>query len=100
MAAVKRRKLSHDASVESPVSHALSDAKGSFEKPQTTFADLGLIDSLCEACATLGYSAPTSIQEKAIPIALAGRDIVGLAETGSGKTGSFALPVILGKIHH
>lgn len=61
--------------------------------PQT-FQELGIIDSLCEACATLGYTKPTPIQMEAIPPALQGRDIIGLAETGSGKTAAFALPML------
>ncbi|KAI0126237.1 P-loop containing nucleoside triphosphate hydrolase protein [Xylariales sp. AK1849] len=59
-----------------------------------TFAELGIIDSLCEACSSLGYKQPTQIQARSIPHALKGRDIVGLAETGSGKTAAFALPIL------
>jgi ATP-dependent RNA helicase DDX47/RRP3 len=49
---------------------------------------------LCEACEALGWSAPSAIQREALPSALAGKDVIGLAETGSGKTGAFALPVL------
>ena len=63
-------------------------------RPEPTFADLGVIDSLCEACTTLGFRTPTAIQKEAIPLALSGRDIIGLAETGSGKTAAFALPIL------
>ncbi|KAJ5514748.1 ATP-dependent RNA helicase [Penicillium fimorum] len=59
-----------------------------------TFKELGLIDSLCEACDKMGYKAPTPIQAESIPLALQGRDIIGLAETGSGKTASFVLPIL------
>jgi len=58
------------------------------------FADLGIREELCEACTTLGYKSPTPIQEQAIPIALSGRDVIGLAETGSGKTAAFGLPIL------
>ncbi|KAF2747966.1 putative ATP-dependent RNA helicase [Sporormia fimetaria CBS 119925] len=59
-----------------------------------TFADLGVIESLCEACDNLGFKHPTPIQEQSIPLALEGRDIIGLAETGSGKTAAFVLPIL------
>jgi len=65
----------------------------SSEKPKT-FAELGIVDSLCEACDALNYKYPTPIQEKSIPVALQGRDVIGLAETGSGKTAAFALPIL------
>lgn len=60
----------------------------------TTFAELGVIEELCKSTEALGYKAPTPIQTESIPHALAGRDIIGLAQTGSGKTAAFALPII------
>jgi len=59
-----------------------------------SFQDLGIIDSLCDACTALGYKQPFPIQNEAIPLALQGRDLIGLAETGSGKTAAFALPIL------
>ncbi|KAK3318833.1 P-loop containing nucleoside triphosphate hydrolase protein [Apodospora peruviana] len=59
-----------------------------------TFKDLGIVDPLCDACEQLGYKKPTAIQAEAIPLALKDRDIIGIAETGSGKTAAFALPIL------
>lgn len=59
-----------------------------------TFRDLGIVDVFCEACESLKWKAPTKIQKEAIPVALEGNDIIGLAETGSGKTGAFAIPIL------
>lgn len=53
-----------------------------------------MVDTLVEACAALKFTRPTKIQAESIPIALQGRDIVGLAETGSGKTAAFAIPIL------
>jgi ATP-dependent RNA helicase RhlE len=60
----------------------------------TTFADLGLAETLLRAIAREGYETPTSIQAKAIPLLLQGRDLLGIAQTGSGKTAAFALPIL------
>nr|XP_016923785.1 probable ATP-dependent RNA helicase DDX47 [Drosophila suzukii] len=59
-----------------------------------TWKDLGLNDTLCQACEELKWKAPSKIQREAIPVALQGKDVIGLAETGSGKTGAFALPIL------
>jgi superfamily II DNA/RNA helicase len=58
------------------------------------FADLGLSDALLRAVADSGYDTPTPIQTQAIPSVLMGRDIIGVAQTGTGKTASFVLPMI------
>ncbi|CAB3370306.1 Hypothetical predicted protein [Cloeon dipterum] len=60
----------------------------------TTFKELGVIPLLCEACDQLKWKTPTAIQKQAIPLALQGKDVIGLAETGSGKTCAFALPIL------
>lgn len=59
-----------------------------------TFATLGLIDPLQRTLATLGYDAPTPIQLQAIPAVLKGRDLMAAAQTGTGKTAGFALPLL------
>ena len=59
-----------------------------------SFADLGLGDDVLRAVEDAGYQEPTPIQEKAIPFVLMGRDILGGAQTGTGKTASFTLPMI------
>ncbi len=59
-----------------------------------TFADLGLSDELLRAVGESGYDTPTPIQRQAIPSVLMGRDIIGIAQTGTGKTAGFVLPMI------
>jgi superfamily II DNA/RNA helicase len=59
-----------------------------------TFASLGLIDPLLRALDTLGYHTPTPVQTQAIPAVLAGRDLMAAAQTGTGKTAGFALPLL------
>lgn len=59
-----------------------------------SFADLGLSDELLRAVAESGYDEPTPIQRQAIPSVLMGRDIIGIAQTGTGKTAGFVLPMI------
>ncbi|CAK9254395.1 unnamed protein product, partial [Sphagnum jensenii] len=54
----------------------------------------GVNEVLCESCLCLKWKNPTKIQIESIPIALSGRDVIGLAETGSGKTGAFAIPIL------
>jgi ATP-dependent RNA helicase RhlE len=58
------------------------------------FADLALIEPLLRAVTEEGYTVPTPVQEQAIPHVLAGRDLLGLAQTGTGKTAAFALPIL------
>src|SRR4051812_14156685 len=58
------------------------------------FAGLGLDDSVVATLAELGYEEPTPIQREAIPTLLSGRDILGQAATGTGKTAAFALPIV------
>lgn len=59
-----------------------------------SFAELGIHPSIVAAVAAIGYEEPSPIQSKAIPEILAGHDIIGQAQTGTGKTGAFALPIL------
>ncbi|KAJ5996636.1 hypothetical protein N7499_007045 [Penicillium canescens] len=111
MPITKKRKVAHEAPVqestpsnasatgpepanEDPdVEDATSETEAAPSAPKT-FQELGIIEALCEACTNLGYKAPTPIQAESIPLALQGRDMIGLAETGSGKTAAFALPIL------
>ena len=60
----------------------------------TTFADLGLSETTLEALKDVGYEKPSPIQEQAIPPMLEGRDLIGQAQTGSGKTAAFGIPIM------
>ena len=59
-----------------------------------SFADLGLIPELLQAVTDAGYTEPTPIQRQAIPIVIAGKDVMGGAQTGTGKTAGFTLPLL------
>ncbi|MFS0795382.1 DEAD/DEAH box helicase [Microbacterium sp. 1P10AE] len=75
---------------ETPVPSAESDTL----PEQLTFADLGLDAAVLKALKDVGYETPSAIQAATIPVLLQGRDVVGLAQTGTGKTAAFALPVL------
>src|ERR1700745_1071948 len=59
-----------------------------------SFSNLGLSDTVLAAVAATGYTTPTPIQEQAIPHVLARRDVLGIAQTGTGKTAAFTLPML------
>ena len=84
-----------DPAQNDSASSELSDEQpNTSEIPIKSFSDLGIVDDLYEACKSLGFHTPTPIQTQSIPIALEGKDVIGLAETGSGKTAAFALPIL------
>ncbi|TDT31081.1 DEAD/DEAH box helicase [Naumannella halotolerans] len=64
------------------------------ESSASTFAELGLGESVLQALSDVGYETPSAIQARTIPPLLEGRDVVGLAQTGTGKTAAFALPLL------
>ena len=59
-----------------------------------TFENLNLIEPILKALQEEGYSTPTPIQEKSIPILLQGKDLLGCAQTGTGKTAAFCIPIL------
>ena len=63
-----------------------------------TFGDLGISEQQCDVLSKLGYETPTPIQHRCIPALIAGKNVLGQAQTGTGKTAAFALP-LLSKIH-
>ena len=62
--------------------------------PTSTFAELGLSAKVQAAIVAAGYTEPTPIQVQAIPVAVTGRDVLGIAQTGTGKTAGFVLPML------
>lgn len=78
--------------VATPMTIEVADA--SADVVIETFAELGVCADICAACDRVGWTKPTPIQQKSIPYALQKRDLIALAETGSGKTGAFAIPIL------
>ena len=84
--------VNSDAS-EPQITDASTDASVD-EAPEPTFADMGLAPAVAQAVKDVGYEVPSAIQAATIPLVLEGRDVVGLAQTGTGKTAAFALPIL------
>ena len=94
-AASRSHDRSHSRPHDAPRAEARPVAAEGHSAPTASgFAPLGLSKALLEALAHEGYTEPTPIQRKAIPHVLAGRDLFGCAQTGTGKTAAFALPII------
>jgi ATP-dependent RNA helicase DDX49/DBP8 len=70
--------------------------RGTAKSVPLSFEEIGLSEWVCKSVAAMGYRQPTPVQQKCIPAILAGHDVIGCAETGSGKTAAFALPIL----HH
>ena len=64
------------------------------EEAIVTFDDLGLSKEVLHAVHDLGFESPTPIQERSIPVVLSGKDMIGQAQTGTGKTAAFSLPIL------
>ena len=85
----------HDAEhTASPRNRDKIEVRTAQEDEEITFADLGLPSDLLKAVTDMGFVTPTAIQKEAIPVLLAGRDVVGVAQTGTGKTAAFGLPLL------
>mmetsp|Transcript_6733 Transcript_6733/g.11864 ORF Transcript_6733/g.11864 Transcript_6733/m.11864 type:complete len:461 (+) Transcript_6733:48-1430(+) len=92
----KRSRAESDSSVEDvEAEETVKNGTGVIDR-SVTFASLGVVEEVVQACDKLGWTSPTQIQREALPYALKGRDVIGLAETGSGKTGAFSLPILCG----
>ena len=72
----------------------MSTASPAADSPSPTFAELGLREEVVSALSALGYEEPTPVQAEAVPPLLEGRDVLGQAATGTGKTAAFALPLL------
>ncbi|PPF22305.1 ATP-dependent RNA helicase [Rathayibacter tritici] len=81
------------ASTDTPDSAPEADT-ASESTPTLTFSDLGLSDPVLKALKEVGYETPSAIQAATIPSLLSGRDVLGVAHTGTGKTAAFALPIL------
>lgn len=93
---ITHRTMSSASSDRESSRSASPEANGAEAAPaeKKTFAELGVTPELCAACTSLGFKNPTDIQVEAIPPALEGNDIIGIAQTGSGKTAAFTLPIL------
>ena len=80
--------------ITAPISDSATLAEAEAATTDITFADLGLSAQMLEALTDAGYKKPTPIQAQAVPLALKGRDLIGLAQTGTGKTAAFTIPII------
>ena len=76
------------------VNKAVAPAEDAVYAPKHSFTDFKLHKALAQNLATKGFATPTPIQDQVIPLVLEGRDVIGLANTGTGKTAAFLLPIL------
>ena len=88
--AVEAEEITAEATAETPAEETAEKA----EEEGVRFTDLGLDARVLAALEEVGYEKPSPIQEQTIPLLLDGHDVVGLAQTGTGKTAAFALPAL------
>ena len=87
---------SSSAGTESSAKRSRTQSNRHNHEEARSFAELGLCDWLCKSTTAMGFHRPFDIQRACIPAILEGKDVMGCAETGSGKTAAFALPIL----HH
>jgi ATP-dependent RNA helicase RhlE len=90
----KRKFSENKINVNRFISKATNLAPVEIFKPRYAFSQLAIHPALKQAIINRGYTTPTPIQDQAIPVILSGRDVIGLASTGTGKTGAFLIPLI------
>lgn len=93
----KKARISQSETSQDIQKHAVKAegrAKANELDERASFRDLGLSEWLSRVCDSLGMRQPTEVQRGTIPAVLAGRDVIGVAHTGSGKTAAFALPIL------
>ena len=93
-AKVKKKARSKADPAATDAAAALTLAQAEASTSDITFSALGLGEAMLASLARAGYDRPTPIQQQAIPLALKGRDLMGLAQTGTGKTAAFTIPII------
>ena len=91
---LRERRTTGKLLLDPPLSRADRKLSRPTACPDPSFADLGLSESTLHALRDVGYESPSPIQEQAIPSLLEGRDVIGQAQTGTGKTAAFGLPIM------
>ncbi len=76
------------------INHNVAEKDPAVYEPKNSFADFGFVSRLADNLARIGYEKPSAIQDQAIPLVMNGQDVVGLANTGTGKTAAFLLPAL------
>ena len=86
--------------MDSAENHAENTSAGTAQQDSPQFSEFDLHPSVLAAISDLGFESPSPIQAQTIPLLLEGRDVIGLAQTGTGKTAAFALPMLTLSLIH